>query len=364
MSATVAAARLKEAAAWANRSIAARPAAPVMGAAVVEVADGTLTVSGWDWDTLTRHTAAGEGDLERTLVNGRLLSDIASRMRDQVTLERDGTRLLIRSARSKTALDTMPVSEYPALPQPFDEVGVLDGFADLIGRVAPAAGTPDVQPTWLQGVVLSAEGGELAALATDRYIVSHSIAPWVGDEFAINIPARRLADVARHIDGKVTLGVGNGLSITGDGLYASILATDEGNPNVRQYLAMNAWTNGRVDLNRADLSDAIDAVTPTVGDNRPVRLYFTGGELAIKSANQGVGESEASVDCSLDGDDFSIAISPAYLTKALGATPADAVRINFGTSPRKPVLVHGLTEGQPELTTRHVVMPIRVDDIH
>jgi DNA polymerase-3 subunit beta len=364
MSATVSAARLKEAASWAGRAISARPAVPVMGAAVVTVADGTLTVSGWDWDTLTRHTSTATGDLERSLVNGRLLVDIASRLDGEVELHREGTRLHLRAGRSRVALDTMPVEEYPNEPAAMPEVGVLDGFGEFIGRVAPSVGDRDAQPTWLQGVLLEATAGEFTAMATDRYIISHSVVTWTGDDFAINIPGRPLLEVARQLDDKVTVGIGNGIAVADDDRFATVLATDESNANVKQYLDIAAWTHGSVDLDRDALTKAIGVVAPTVGKGMPVRLYVADDGVTLKSADRGVGESESGLDASLNGDERAIAISPAYLTKALDATPSEVVRINFGASPRKPVLIHGLAGDEPDLTTRHIVMPVRVDDIH
>lgn len=363
MTATVSAGRLKEAAAWTCRSIAARPSVPVMGAAVIQIQDGSLTVSGWDWEMLTRYTAGASGELERTLVNARLLLDIAGRMRDEVTLEREGTHLLIRSGRNRSALHTMPVGDYPTEPKGVGEVGVLDGFGELVARVAPSAAGPDAQPAWMQGVVLSAAADELSAMATDRYVISHSVAAWTGGEFTVNIPARRLADIARHIDGKVSLGIGNGLSIDSDERHASILATEESNANIQQYLRLDGWTYGAVRVDRAGLSDAIDLVTPTVGKDMPVRLYVASDGITVRSSDQGIGESEAFVESDLTGiDEFAIAMSPGYLMKALDATPSDVVCVNFGSSARKPVLVHGVADGDPDLKTRHVVMPIRVDD--
>lgn len=366
MSATVSGSRLKEAAAWASRSIASRPSVPVMGAAVLAVEDGALTVSGWDWDTFTRYTCDAEGDLERTLVGGKLLATIASKSSSEVRLEREGSQLVLRSGRARSALNTMAGEEYPELPKPYDEAGVTDDLAGIVARVAPSAAGADAPNTWMHGVSLSAADGELTALATDRYVLSLSSAAWTGADFTVNIPSRRLHEVARHMDGKVTLGVSeNGISMDASGVYASIIATDAANGRLDRLLDPGQFTGGSVDVDREALIRAIDNVTPTVGDKNPIRLYISSGEIVLKSADQGIGESDDALDCRADfsGDGFAMGISPAYLTKALDATPAEVVRVLLGSSAKKPVLVHGLVDGEPDLSTRHVVMPIRTNDL-
>src|SRR5260370_6421528 len=102
---------LAEAIAWTARGLPARPAVPVLGGVLLEVADSRLTVSGFDYEVsnqveLEVQTSAGG----RTLVSGRLLADITKALPPHpVDLAADGPRVTIACGTSRFTLPTMPV---------------------------------------------------------------------------------------------------------------------------------------------------------------------------------------------------------------------------------------------------------------
>src|SRR5690606_2205964 len=92
----------------------------------------------------------------RVLVSGRLLADIANRLPNApVKFSTDDGRITVSCGSSTFTLLSMPVEEYPTLPQISDAAGVLlaDDFADAISQVAVAASRDDVTPV-ITGVQL------------------------------------------------------------------------------------------------------------------------------------------------------------------------------------------------------------------
>jgi DNA polymerase-3 subunit beta len=88
---------LADAVAWTARSLPARPAVPVLGGVLLEVADGTLTVSGFDYEVSTQVEVDVHASTDgRALVSGRLLAEISRALPPHpVDVAVDGPRVTI-----------------------------------------------------------------------------------------------------------------------------------------------------------------------------------------------------------------------------------------------------------------------------
>ena len=110
---------LADAVAWAARSLPVRPSVPVLSGLLIEASDDGLVLSTFDYETSARATLSADvSDEGKALVSGRLLSDICRSLpgqagRDDARRAR-GSALTCGSARF--SLQTMPVEDYPALP--------------------------------------------------------------------------------------------------------------------------------------------------------------------------------------------------------------------------------------------------------
>ncbi|MGH3803470.1 MAG: DNA polymerase III subunit beta, partial [Pseudonocardiaceae bacterium] len=145
---------LADAVAWVARSLPARPAVPVLGGMLLEAgagADGeSLTVSGFDYEVSARvELPAAVNASGRVLVSGRLLADITRALPAQpVDVTVDGARAAINCGNARFSLPTMPVEDYPQLPQMPQRAGSVpgDSFAEAVTQVAVAAGRDDTLP--------------------------------------------------------------------------------------------------------------------------------------------------------------------------------------------------------------------------
>ncbi|CAM5630904.1 DNA polymerase III subunit beta [Streptomyces violaceorubidus] len=82
----------------------------------------------------------------------------------------DGVRATAVCGSSRFTLHTLPVEEYPALPQMPEATGTVPGevFASAVQQVAIAAGRDDTLPV-LTGVRIEIEGDSVTLASTDRY---------------------------------------------------------------------------------------------------------------------------------------------------------------------------------------------------
>ncbi|MET9819766.1 hypothetical protein [Streptomyces sp. NPDC006355] len=188
MKLTVEQGHLAAAVGYAARSLPARPPVPVLAGLLLDATGDRLRVSAFDYevsaDTIARATVTENG---RALISGRLLADIIGTVRGDVHLELTGSRMLLRAGAARFTLPTLPLEEYPALPDPGATAGTLAGpaLAEAVAQVACAVSKEEALPT-LTGVGLrhDSKAGTLTLYATDRY------------RFAVRTLAWKEADLA------------------------------------------------------------------------------------------------------------------------------------------------------------------------
>ncbi len=89
--------------------------------------------------------------------------------------------------------------------------------------------------------------------------------------------------------------------------------------------------------------------------------FRCGAFRGISPANERKVEEAQAVEvleAAFDGEDLQIAFNPQYLLDGIGAIDSDTARISF-TSPAKPAVITGKSEGEGEPDYRYVLMPIR-----
>ncbi|MGW1364539.1 DNA polymerase III subunit beta [Streptomyces chartreusis] len=157
---------------YAARSLPARPPVPVLAGILLDAQDGKLRISSFDYevsaDTMVPATVTEAG---RALISGRLLADIISTVRGAVHLELTGSRMLLKAGAARFILPTLPLEEYPALPDLGTTFGTLAGsdLAEAVAQVACAVSREEAIPL-LTGIGLQhdREAGTITLYATDR----------------------------------------------------------------------------------------------------------------------------------------------------------------------------------------------------
>ncbi len=166
---------LADAVAWTARTLPVRPPVPVLAGLLLEVDPNggqTLTLSSFDYEVsaaVSVEIAASEGG--RTLVSGRLLAEITRSLPAQpVDIVTEGARMVVTCGTARFTLPTLPVDDYPTLPEMPAASGLVgsDAFATAVAQVAIAAGRDDTLPV-LTGIRVEIEGSRLTLAATDRY---------------------------------------------------------------------------------------------------------------------------------------------------------------------------------------------------
>jgi DNA polymerase-3 subunit beta len=368
---------LADSVAWAARTLPTRPSLPQLSCLLVEATSDQLTLSGFDYETSARVTLPAEvSDDGTALVSGRLLADICRSLPDRpVDVVLDGAKVSLTCGSSRFSLQTVPVEDYPTLPELPEIAGVIEAadFAEAVGQAVTAAGRDDMLPV-LTGVRVELEGTTVSLLATDRFRLSSRDLEWRPERTDVSaralVPSRVLADLAKALPGGSTVTIA--LAADGEGLIGFEVGVNGGVrrtttrlidgtfPNVRQIFPGSTDVDARVDL--PHLIDAVKRVALVAGRNTPVRLTFSPDQVVTLEAGNGEeAQASESLEAKVDGDPITIGFNPGYLLEGLGAIRAPYVQIGM-TQPTRPATFGGLTEVDGELDPRfrYLLMPLRI----
>ncbi|MET9310961.1 DNA polymerase III subunit beta [Kribbella sp. NPDC003505] len=366
---------LAEAVGWVARGLPSRPSVPILAGMLVEAADGQVTVSGFDYESSAQVSVPAEvADEGRVLVSGRLLSDICKSMpRDSVDLSGEAARVQVSSGAARFLLHTLPLDEYPPLPEIPAASGVVDAevFARAVAQVVSAAGRDDTLPVFT-GIRLEIRESTISLLATDRYRLAVRTVPWQPVDPALEtnalVPAKLLADVAKAMSGHdITLslgstGGGDGLiGFEGGGRHATSRLIDGEFPKVRGLIPAESAITSTVTVRTAALVEAVKRVALVAERSAPVRITFADGTATLDAGNGEEAQASESVEVTLNGDPVVTGFNAGYLLDGLASLGAPIAHFAF-TQPTKPANLTGLSapDDTPPSDAAYILMPMRL----
>jgi DNA polymerase-3 subunit beta len=365
---------LADAVTWTARSLPTRPPVPVLAGLLLEArADGTLVLSGFDYEVSARvEVPADVAEPGQALVSGRLLADISRSLPDKpVDLAQDGNRIVLTCGTTRFTLMTMPVDEYPARPDMPAEAGTVasDVFTEAVAQVTVAASRDETLPI-LTGVRMEIENSTVTLLATDRYRLAMRELTWhpkSSDASAVAlVRARTLSEVAKTLGsgGDVTLALSAGgsqelIGFAAGGRRTTSLLVDGDYPKVRSLFPAEAATYAVVET--APLVESVRRVALVAERNTPVRLTFTDGQVTLEAGQGDDAQASEALEAVLEGEDISIAFNPGFLLDGLQALTTRFVRLSF-TQATKPAVLTGQSEaaGEHDSSYRYLLMPVRL----
>ena len=369
---------LADAVAWAARSLPVRPSAPVLAGLLIETTDDGLQLSTFDYETSARATVPAQvSDEGKALVSGRLLADICRSLPAKpVEMTIEGAKVSLTCGSARFSLQTMPVEEYPTLPDMPQATGTVrsDLFANAVAQAVTAAGRDDMLPV-LTGVRIEIDGSDLALLATDRFRLSLRELGWdpgaTDVSAAALVPAKVLADTAKSLTAgaEVTIarspaGAGEGIigfeGAAGGGIRRTTTRLLDGEfPKVRSLFPSEQQTIARVD--RATLVEAVKRVSLVAERNTAVQLAFSDGMLTLDAGSGDEALATEQIDAEVKGADITTGFNPQFLLDGLTALESPVVELAF-TQASKPAVMVGVDslEGEADLAFRYLLMPRRL----
>src|SRR5881275_842183 len=364
---------LADAVAWAARILPQKSQLPVLSGLRLDAqSDGALRLSGFDYEVSAEATLdVTVAEAGAVLVPGRLLADITRSLPGQpVELFTDGTRVQLACGSARFTLPTLPLDEYPSLPEMPEVAGTLgsDAFAAAVSSVAVAAGRDDTLPV-LTGVRIEIDGEDVTLAATDRYRLAVRTLRWKPVDPALQatalVPARTLAEAAKSLTSgaEVTLALaattaGEGLlGLAGGNRRTTTRLLDGEFPKYRSLLPDSFTASAGIES--AALIEAVRRVSLVASRTSPVRLSFSEGGVVLEAGGLDEAEAAEALPASFEGDPLTIAFNPTYLLDGLGAIDSDEARLSF-TGPTKPAVLTGKAGDAADGDYRYLLMPVRL----
>jgi DNA polymerase-3 subunit beta len=351
---------LTEAVAWVARSLPSRPVLPILSGMLLEAAAGSLTLSCFDYEVSARIQVDAEvAEPGTALVPGRLLAEITRSLPSlPVELDHEKDDVIVTCGPASFTLVTLPVKEYPRLPELPLLAGTVDGgaLATAIGQVAPAASRDDTLPV-ITGVNVEIDGDSIRLVATDRYRLAIRELGWNPARPDVRstmlVPAKTLADAARMltpgvpvrvmIRGELASSAVRAAASAGESLHAAeamIGFESAGRRLTTRLIAgeyikyMSRFPEGfgsRGDMPAIPLTEAVKRVALVAERGSSVRLSFGHGKVTIEAGTEGQARARETVAADFIGEETAIAFSPHYLMDGLGAALIAATGAPGGT---------------------------------
>ncbi len=337
---------LAEAVAWVARSLPSRPVLPILSGLLLEASSDGLTLSCFDYEVSARILLDAEvAEAGTALVPGRLLAEITRSLPPllvEVADEKDD--VTVTCGPASFTLVTLPVKEYPRLPELPRLAGTVDGgvLATAVGQVAPAASRDDTLPV-ITGVNLEIDDDTIRLVATDRYRLAIRELGWnpahPGTRGTLLVPAKTLSDAARMMTPGVPVRVmmrgEQGASTigakSGDQLRAAdaMIGFESGGRRLTTRLIAGEYIKymsrfpedfgSRGDMPAVPLAEAVKRVALVAERGSSVRLSFGHGKVTIEAGTEGQARARETVAADFSGEETAIAFSPHYLMDGLGA---------------------------------------------
>ena len=357
---------------WVSRSLSTRPIMTALLGIVIDV-QKNVTLSASDLETSAKSTFNAEiKETGRVLVPGRLLSEISKTLPNKtVSFTLDGNRVLVTAGSAKFTLPTLPLNEYPNLPNMPEQSGSIasDLFSTAVNQVAVAAGRDDSLPT-LTGIHVDISRETITLAATDRYRLAVREVNWTPNDPDIAtsalLRARTLADAAKTIGNTKNVSVAIAPTTSNERLvgFASDAKTmtsrqlDGSFPPYRHLLPAESTATAIIEV--AKLLDSVRRVALVTDKTVPLRLKFNNNTLQLEAGAGEEAQATEELEINYQGEAIDIAFNPTFLSDGLTALGTTYVNIAF-TGSNKPAMLTGQNkpEGKADSSFRYLLMPMR-----
>ncbi len=366
---------LSEAVSFAVRLLPQRTTLPILGGILIEADANALRLSVFDYEVSAQAEIVAKVETSgRVLVSGRLLSEIASKLPNApVEFSTEGAKVVVSCGSTKFSLLTMPVEEYPTLPEIPAISGTITGeaFANAVHQVAVAASKDDVTPV-LTGVQLEAGEKTISFVATDRYRVALREAAWQSNPAGVGavalVPARTLQEVAKTFgnQGEISVSITKSddremIAFKANNRSVTSLLLKGNFPPVKSLFPDNIENYAVIATQ--DLIDSTRRVSLVLERESPLRYSFDEGAVSLEATGNETAQASENISAELEGKEIVVSLKPQFLIDGLAGVHSEFVKIAFtnNDNPNKPgpVLIssHGAKEKTDSDSYRYLLQP-------
>lgn len=346
--------------------LSSRPNIPVLNNVLLNINDGFLTITGTDLEvelsTRTQLSSATENG--SYTIPAKKFLDICRSLPDdaEISVSFEDDRALIKSARSKFNLTTLPAQEYPNLENWQSEVEFNLEQATLrrlIDATQFSMANQDAR-YFLNGMKFETEGNLLRTVTTDGHRLAVCTIPLEQDlqNYSVILPRKGVLELARLLEtsdqpAMLQIGVNNLRVQLGNIVFTSKLI-DGRFPDYRRVLPRDAGQILEADWDL--LKQAFVRMAILSSERfRSVRLILEQNQLKITASNPEQEEGEEILDVSYNGSPLEVGFNVSYILDVLNALKCERVRMRLTDSSSSCLI-----EDCDDPSAEYVIMPMRL----
>lgn len=359
-----------------GRAVATRSTLPITTHILLKAENSTLELSATNLEISMKSQIPAEVTMEGSIaVPARLLIEFVNSLQpDLVTMEisSSSNQLEVSSGRVIAKLTGQNAEDFPVIPDFNDGLNLQipsDKLRLSIERVAFAAATDDARPV-LTGIYTSLENSTMTMAAADGFrlaVQKTELTEPLNEAVDILIPAKSLRELERILaeeENNISITISSSRNQIMFKLKETEIVSQllQGTfPNYKQLIPQENGTKSTIlvsDFLRATRTAAVFARD----GNGIVRLYISSGQsiesgtIKIAARSDEVGENEASIDATVEGESSQIAFNSRYLVDVLNVMDE---KITLETSsPSSPGTIR--PQDDKDTDYLHVVMPMFV----
>jgi len=348
--------------------------APTLNSLLLLAEGSSLAITGTDLDLVFRTTSPAQVlDSGRSLIPARVAIDIFRSLpaNHEIELTGDDRTIIIRSERTAYTLQTLPVDDYPPVPNPTGLIGSLEKevLLSAIGKVSQAASHDDSRPI-LTGIYLHTHDNRTCLVATDSYRLAIAELDVPGETLMppLLLPARSYSELARALSSydsrstgeekssdTITVSLDDQTVKFSSNEFDMVTRTISGNfPDYTRLIPSNSATTVTVD--REGLCQALQRIRVLVNDaSLSVKISSADSLLNLSLNATDVGTVEESLDATVEGEPVDLMFNPTYLLQGLESID-DSQAILLINDASTPILM----KSPSDHTYRYLLMPIKL----
>jgi DNA polymerase-3 subunit beta len=342
-----------------------RQTMPVLANVLLGVAQGKLSIAATDLEVelvaATEVSVQQPGDIT---VPGRKFLDILRALpeKSSVSMSTEGEKVVMRAARSRFTLSTLPAAEFPVI----DDINAQQtvqiprkDLARLLEKTHFSMAQQDVR-YYLNGMLLEIDGAMLRAVATDGHrlaLCEAALESKAKTSQQVIVPRKGVLELQRVLTEEGTAAVAIGTNHVraqiGDVRFTSKLI-DGRFPEYSRVIP--AAPGAAIRADRDILRQALQRTAILSNEKyRGIRINVRNNAITVQAHNPEQEEAEEEIEVSYTGDELEVGFNVNYLLDALSAIEGQEVELGL-TDSNSSCLIRSPGNS----SARYVVMPMRL----
>jgi DNA polymerase-3 subunit beta len=342
-----------------------RQTMPVLANVLLSVRAGQLSITATDLEVeLVSATEVAVQDGGDITVPGRKFLDILRALPEKtsVGLSVEGEKVVIKAARSRFSLATLPAMDFPVI----DDINAQQAvqiprkeLLRLLEKTHFSMAQQDVR-YYLNGMLLEIDGSLLRAVATDGHrlaLCEAALASKAMVSQQVIVPRKGVLELQRVLTAEgtaeIAVGTNHVRAQIGDVRFTSKLI-DGRFPEYSRVIPAAAANAIKAD--RDVLRQALQRTAILSNEKyRGIRITVKSNALTVQAHNPEQEEAEEEIEVSYLGSDLEVGFNVNYLLDALAAIDGQEVELGL-TDSNSSCLIRS----PGNATARYVVMPMRL----